>query len=101
MAQKLFVGGIAFNTTSQGLRAFFEQSGTVLSADVITDQSTGQSRGFGFVEMDSVEEANRAVSQLHGRELDGRMLKVEISKPKASAGGARSGGFTARTGGRW
>jgi cold-inducible RNA-binding protein len=101
MAQKLFVGGIAFSTTSQGLRAFFEQSGTVLSADVITDQSTGQSRGFGFVEMDSVEEANRAVSQLHGRELDGRMLKVEISKPKASAGGARSGGFTARTGGRW
>ena len=67
MAQKLFVGGIAFSTTSQGLRTFFEQSGTVLSADVITDQSTGQSRGFGFVEMDSVEEANRAVSQLHGR----------------------------------
>ena len=101
MAQKLFVGGIAFNTTSQGLREFFAQSGTVLSADVITDQSTGQSRGFGFVEMGSVEEANQAVSQLHGRELDGRMLKVEISKPKAAGGGGRSGGFTARTGGRW
>jgi RNA recognition motif-containing protein len=101
MAQKLFVGGIAFNTTSEGLREFFEQSGTVLSADVITDQSTGQSRGFGFVEMGSVEEANQAVSQLHGRELDGRMLKVEISKPKTAAGGARSGGFGARTGGRW
>jgi RNA recognition motif-containing protein len=100
MAQKLFVGGISFSTTSEGLREFFAQSGTVLSASVITDQSTGQSRGFGFVEMGSVEEASQAVSQLNGRELDGRTLKVEISKPKAAAGRS-SGGFAGHRGGRW
>ena len=100
MAQKLFVGGISFSTTSEGLREFFAQSGTVLSASVITDQSTGQSRGFGFVEMGSVEEASQAVSQLNGRELDGRTLKVEISTPKAAAGRS-SGGFAGHRGGRW
>jgi cold-inducible RNA-binding protein len=98
MAQKLFVGGIAFSTTSEGLREFFAQSGTVLSANVITDQFSGQSRGFGFVEMASAEEAGQAVSQLNGRELDGRTLKVEVSKPR-TASGPRSGG--GRSGGRW
>ena len=101
MAQKLFVGGIAFATTSERLREVFAQSGTVVSATVVTDQSTGQSRGFGFVEMSTTEEADKAVQALNGRDLDGRSLKVEISKPKAAGGGGRSGGFTARTGGRW
>ena len=86
MAQKLFIGGIAFATTSQGLRDFFSPVGTVVSADVVTDPETGRSRGFGFVEMATSEEADQAVTQLNGRELDGRPLRVEISKPKASAG---------------
>jgi len=72
MAQKLFVGGIAFATTNEGLRELFAQSGTVVSATVVTDQSTGQSRGFGFVEMGTAEEAQNAISQLNGRELEGR-----------------------------
>lgn len=91
MAQKLYVGGIAFSTTSEGLREFFGQAGTVVSANVITDQFSGQSRGFGFVEMETPEQATQAASKLNGRELDGRTLKVEIAKPKAE--GARSGGF--------
>lgn len=95
MAQKLFVGGISFSTTSEGLGEFFGQSGTVLSANVITDQFSGQSRGFGFVEMATSEDAEKAVAQLNGRELDGRTLRVEVSKPKA-ASPARSGGFAAR-----
>ena len=103
MAQKLFVGGIAFATTSERLREVFAQSGTVVSATVITDQATGQSRGFGFVEMATTEEADSAVQALNGRDLDGRSLKVEISKPKTSGGGARSsgGGFGSRSGGNW
>src|SRR6185436_5348815 len=92
MAQKLFVGGIAFATTSERLREVFAQSGTVVSATVITDQATGQSRGFGFVEMATTEEADNAVQALNGRDLDGRSLKVEISKPKTNGGGGSRGG---------
>lgn len=100
MAQKLYVGGIAFSTTSDGLREFFTQSGTVVSANVITDQFSGQSRGFGFVEMGSTEEATQAATQLNGRELDGRQLKVEVAKPKTS--GTRDGGSGGRgQGGGW
>jgi RNA recognition motif-containing protein len=95
MGQKLFIGGISFQTTSEGLGEFFGQSGTVLSANVITDQFSGQSRGFGFVEMATSEEAEKAVAQLNGRELDGRTLRVEVSRPKA-AGAGRSGGFSDR-----
>ena len=103
MAQKLFVGGIAFATTSERLREVFAQSGTVVSATVVTDQSTGQSRGFGFVEMSTSEEADQAVQALNGRDLDGRSLKVEISKPKTNGGGRTGGGFGGRSsgGGNW
>ena len=82
MAQKLFVGGIAFNTTEEGLNTFFSQAGEVTSASIVTDRDTGRSRGFGFVEMTSAEGAQRAVADLNGRDLDGRSLKVEIAKPK-------------------
>jgi RNA recognition motif-containing protein len=95
MAQKLFVGGIAFATTSDRLREFFEQSGSVLSANVVTDQFSGQSRGFGFVEMATSEEAQKAVTDLNGRELDGRRLNVDMAKPKAS--GSRDGGSGGRS----
>src|ERR687887_615040 len=63
MAQKLFIGGISFNTTSEGLRDFFAQAGTVLSANVITDQFSGRSRGFGCVEMATSDEAKRAIAE--------------------------------------
>jgi RNA recognition motif-containing protein len=98
MAQKLFVGSLAFTTTSDSLRSFFAQSGTVVSAAVVTEPGSDRSRGFGFVEMATPEEASQAVSQLNGRELDGRALKVEISKPKAAGGG---GGSRGGGGGNW
>ena len=92
MAQKLFVGGIAFSTTSDGLREFFTPCGTVVSATVVTDKSTGESRGFGFVEMSTSEEATAAVGQLNGRSLDGRPLRIEVSQPKTNGGGGRPSG---------
>src|SRR5207245_3797826 len=70
MASKLYIGGLAYSTTSDGLREFFSQSGSVLSATVITDRFSGQSRGFGFVEMATAEEAQNAIAQLNGRELE-------------------------------
>src|SRR5256884_9614708 len=92
MASKLYVGGLSYSTTSDGLREFFSQSGNVLSATVITDRFSGQSRGFGFVEMDSAEGAQSAISQLNGRELDGRRITVEISNPQAPRTGGGGGG---------
>jgi len=97
MAQKLFVGGIAFTTTSDRLREHFAHSGEVVSATVVTDRDTGQSRGFGFVEMATAEDANRAVQALNGRDLDGRTLKVEISKPRTNGGGGGGRGGYGRS----
>jgi RNA recognition motif-containing protein len=103
MASKLYVGGLAYSTTSDGLREFFAQCGNVTSATVITDRFSGQSRGFGFVEMGTAEEAQTAISQLNGRELDGRRITVEISNPQGSGGGPgggnRGGGGGGRPGG--
>jgi len=87
MAQKLFIGSLSFSTTSEGLREFFTQCGSVTSATVITDQFSGRSRGFGFVEMATPEEAAQAVQRLNGKDLDGRQIKVEIAKPAGSGGG--------------
>ena len=92
MSQKLYVGGIAFTTTSEGLRQHFGQSGTVVSASIVTDQFSGQSRGFGFVEMSTADEAQQAVSQLNERPLDGRSLKVEVAKPKTDKPRSSGGG---------
>lgn len=94
MASKLYIGGLSYSTTSEGLREFFAQCGNVTSATVITDRFSGQSRGFGFVEMATAEEAQNAISQLNGRELDGRRITVEVSNPQGprTGGGARPGG---------
>ena len=98
MASKLYIGGLSYSTTSDGLREFFSQSGNVLSATVITDRFSGQSRGFGFVEMNAAEEAQNAISQLNGRELDGRQLRVNGAEDRPSAprsfgqGGRPAGG---------
>jgi len=102
MASKLYIGGLAYSTTSDGLREFFTQCGNVLSATVITDRFSGQSRGFGFVEMATSDEAQAAISQLNGRELDGRRITVEISNPQAprSGSGPRPGGGRPGGGGR-
>jgi RNA recognition motif-containing protein len=102
MASKLYIGGLAYSTTSEGLREFFTQCGNVLSATVITDRFSGHSRGFGFVEMNTAEEAQASISQLNGRELDGRRITVEISNPQAArtgGGGGRPGGGGGRPGG--
>ncbi len=92
MAQKLFIGGLSFSTSSERLRELFAQAGAVESATVVTDRDTGRSRGFGFVEMATNEEADAAVKKFNGQEVDGRTLKVEIAKPSGSGGGRSGGG---------
>jgi cold-inducible RNA-binding protein len=102
MAQKLFIGGLSFSTSTERLREVFGQAGAVESAAVVTDRDTGRSRGFGFVEMATPAEADAAVKKFNGQELDGRTLKVELAKPSGSGGGSRSGGgggFSSRS--RW
>ncbi|OLB93074.1 MAG: hypothetical protein AUH30_20975 [Candidatus Rokubacteria bacterium 13_1_40CM_68_15] len=88
MAVKLFVGGLAFATSSDRLREAFATIGTVASVRVVKDPA-GQSRGFGFVEMETMEEAQHAISRLHGSDLDGRALKVELSQKKDPSGAGR------------
>ncbi|MGH7414550.1 MAG: RNA recognition motif domain-containing protein [Candidatus Rokuibacteriota bacterium] len=94
MAAKLYVGGLSYSTTSETLREYFAQCGTVESASVITDKFSGQSRGFGFVEMATTEEAQRAISELNGKDLDGRKITVNVSNPRTpgSGGGRGPGG---------
>ena len=81
MNKKLYVGGLSYQTTDEALGAAFAQAGTVVSAIVIKDKFSGQSKGFGFVEMDSDESANQAISLFDGKELDGRTVKVNEAKP--------------------
>jgi RNA recognition motif-containing protein len=104
MAQKLFIGGLAFSTSTERLREVFAAAGQVESAAVVTDRETGRSRGFGFVEMSTAEEADQAIAQFNGKDVDGRQLRVE----KASATGTRNGGGgfsrglgASPRGGRW
>jgi len=88
MPVKLFVGGLAFATSADRLREAFAAIGTVESVRVAMDPA-GQSRGFGFVEMETMAAAQDAISRLHGSDLDGRALKVELSQKKESSGGRR------------
>ena len=78
----LYVGGLSFDTTDDGLRTFFEQAGTVESARVITDRDSGRSRGFGFVEMATEDEGRKAIEELNGKMLDGRTLTVNEARPR-------------------
>ena len=82
MATKLFIGSLAWTTDDDSLKQFFESAGTVVSANVIKDRESGRSRGFGFVEMSSEEEAKKAVDELNGKELDGRPIVVNEAKPR-------------------
>lgn len=92
MATKLYVGNLSFRTTSDELKEAFSQAGTVESASVIEDRETGRSRGFGFVEMATPEEAAAAIEQFNGKDFGGRNLTVNEAKPKADRGGGGGGG---------
>ncbi|PYM12025.1 MAG: RNA-binding protein [Candidatus Rokuibacteriota bacterium] len=92
MAVKLFVGGLSFSTSTERLREAFAAAGSVESASVVTDRDTGRSRGFGFVEMATNEEAEQAISRLNGSSLDGRTIQVEKAKAPGTGGGDRRGG---------
>ncbi len=94
MAKKLYVGGIAYATTQDALRDHFAQAGSVLSATIIMDKMTGRSKGFGFVEMNSDEDAANAISMFNGKELDGRTLTVNEARPLEPRAPRRdNGGF--------
>jgi cold-inducible RNA-binding protein len=95
MATKLYVGNLSFRTTSEDLREAFSSAGTVESATVIEDRDTGRSRGFGFVEMATPEEATAAIEQFNGKDLGGRNLTVNEAKPRTerSGGGGGRGGY--------
>ena len=92
MSTKLYVGNLSFNTSSQDLETIFAEAGTVQSASVVEDRDTGRSRGFGFVEMSSKEEAQAAITALDGKEVDGRNLKVNEAKPRENRNGGGGGG---------
>src|SRR5438552_17440754 len=92
MSTKLYVGNLAFQTTSEELQALFAQAGTVESASVVEDRMTGRSRGFAFVEMATKEEATAASDQFNGKEVGGRALKVNEAKPRENRGGGGGGG---------
>ena len=88
---KLYVGNLSFNTSDQDLSTLFGEVGTVQSTNIIQDRETGRSRGFGFVEMSSKEEGQKAIATLHGKEIDGRELKVNEAKPQENRGGGGGG----------
>ena len=100
MGSKLYVGGLPYSVTEGRLQELFSAHGTVESANVISDKFTGQSRGFGFVEMSSSGEAQRAISAINGTQLDGRTLTVNEAKPQArrDGGGAAKAAATAMAG---
>jgi cold-inducible RNA-binding protein len=101
MGRKLFVGNLNFDTTSEDLKEHFGKAGTVESAQVMTDRTTGRSRGFGFVEMSSDSEARRAIDELNSQDLQGRNLNIDEARertpgpPRASFGHSRDGGGSA------
>ena len=98
MGSKVYVGGLPYSATEAEVEALFAEHGTVASARVITDKYTGQSRGFGFVEMSTPEEAQAAISALHSTEMGGRTLTVNEAKPMAPRAGG-GGGFGGGGGG--
>jgi RNA recognition motif-containing protein len=107
---KIFVGNLSYRTTQDELQAAFAQYGNVESVNIVTDRDTGQPRGFAFVEMTNSGEAEAAMSQLNGTEMNGRTLNVNEARPKAAAGPAggrggfgrgRGGGGGGGRGNRW
>jgi len=91
VAKKLYVGNLSYGTTDSDLQTLFEPHGTVQSAQVIVDRDTSRSKGFGFVEMDSGEEAQTAIKALNGQEVNGRALTVNEARPREERSGSRGG----------
>jgi cold-inducible RNA-binding protein len=92
MSMKLYVGNLSFQTSSEDLQQLFAQAGTVESATVVEDRDTGRSRGFGFVEMASNEEGQKAIEQFNGTDFNGRNLTVNEARPREDRGGRGGGG---------
>ena len=99
MSTKLYVGNLSFDTSSEQLQTIFSETGTVQSASIVEDRETGRSRGFGFVEMSTKEEAASAIEQFNGKEVGGRALKVNEAKPRENRGGGGGRGFGGNRGG--
>ncbi len=100
MSINIYVGNLSFTCTDDELRSTFSQYGAVTSARIITDQATGRSRGFGFVEMANKEEGTQAIQELDSKEIGGRNIKVNEAKPKREFGGGSGGGGGGGGGGR-
>src|SRR6266540_5829707 len=92
MGRRLYVGNLSYNTTEIGLRDVFGQVGTVADAKIVMDRETGRPRGFAFVEMSTDQEAQQAIQQLNGRELDGRAINVNEAQERAGGGGRGGSG---------
>lgn len=92
MGKRIYVGNLSYSVDSAGLNELFSEFGTVQSADVIMDRETGRSKGFGFVEMSTDDEAEAAITALSGKEHSGRVLTVNEAKPRESRGGGGGGG---------
>ena len=99
MGRKLYVGNLSYDVDSSALQELFAPHGTVDSAQIITDRDTGQSKGFGFVEMGSESEAQAAIAALNGQEVGGRALTVNEAKPKENRSGGGGGGYGGGGGG--
>jgi RNA recognition motif-containing protein len=100
MGKKLYVGNLSYGITDQALEQMFAPHGTVQSAQVIMDRDTGRSKGFGFVEMGSDQEAQAAIAAMNGKEVEGRALTVNEARPKPEGGGGRGGFGGGGRGGR-
>ena len=100
MGRKLYVGNMSYDMDSSSLQELFSAHGTVQSAEIISDRDTGRSKGFGFVEMGSDEEAQAAIKALNGQEVGGRALTVNEAKPKENRSGGGGGGYGGGGGGR-
>jgi RNA recognition motif-containing protein len=98
MGKKLYVGNLSYETTDSDLQSLFAPHGTVQSAQVIMDRETSRSKGFGFVEMDSGEQAQAAIAALNGQQVNGRTLTVNEARPREERGGSKPG-FSGRPGG--
>ena len=96
---RIFVGGLSYSTNTEGLRSLFAEMGEVTDATVVSDRFSGESKGFGFVEMPNAAEAQNAISKYNGYSLDGRSLSVNEARPREEGGGGRSGGGGGRSGG--
>src|SRR5580698_184663 len=99
--KNIFVGNLSFGATEDAVRSMFEAYGTVEKVNLITDRDTGQARGFGFVEMSVNADADRAIAELNGREMDGRALNVNEARPKTERSFGGGGGGGQRRNNRW